>query len=86
MKKVIKASSSNKRLLWKSKNVLSAQGVYSKKYGDPRFTHIHDLDLTTNSNENSLSAENCNLFLIDADVLKLTFIPESFAWTQLLTG
>ena len=84
MKKIIKASSSNKRLLWKSKNVLSAQGVYSKKYGDPRFTHIHDVDLTTNLN---LSAENCNPFLIDyADVLKLTFITESFARTQLLTG
>ena len=56
MKKITKASSSNKRLLWKSKNVLSAQGVYSKKYGDPRFTHIHDVDLTTNLNENPLSA------------------------------
>ena len=87
MKKIIKASSSNKRLLWKSKNVVSAHGVYSKKYGDPRFAHIHDVDLTTNLNENSLSAENCNPFLIDyADVLKLTFITESFARTQLLKG
>ena len=87
MNKIKQASSSNKRLLWKSKNVLSAQDVYSKKYGDLRFTHIHDVDLTTNLNENSLSAENCNPFLIDyADVLKLTFITESFARTQLLTG
>ena len=48
---------------------------------------MHDVDLTTNLYENSLSAENCNPFLIDyADVLKLTFITESFARTQLLTG
>ena len=87
MKKITKAPSSNKRLLCKSKNVLSAHGVYSKKYGDPCFTHMHDVDLTTNLYENSLSAENCNPFLIDyADVLKLTFITESFARTQLLTG
>ena len=87
MKKITKVPSSNKRLLCKSKNVLSAHGVYSKKYGDPCFTHMHDVDLTTNLNENSLSAENCNPFLIDyADVLKLTFIIKSFSRRQLLTG
>ena len=87
MKKITKVPSSNKRLLCKSKNVLSAHGIYSKKYGDPCFTHMHDVDLTTNLYENSLSAENCNPFLIDyADVLKLTFIINSFSRRQLLTG
>ena len=48
---------------------------------------MHDVDLTTNLYENSLSAENCDPFLIDyTDVLKVTFITKSFARTQLLTG
>ncbi|CAH3126836.1 unnamed protein product [Pocillopora meandrina] len=69
-----------------SKNVLSAQGVYSKKYGDPCFTHMPDVDLTTNLNENSLSAESCNPFLVDyADVLKLTFITEKKNFKKLRT-
>ena len=48
---------------------------------------MHDVDLTTNLYENSLGSENCNPFLIDyADVLKLTFIINSFSRRQLLTG
>ena len=66
---------------------LAPKAFTRKKYGDPCFTHMHDVDLTTNLYENSLSAENYDPFLIDyADVLKLTFITESFARTQLLTG